>query len=100
MGNFDYYAYGNFDHYAYGNKVPGAGEACRRQGIAFLPMAVESFGGWHEMAEREVRKLGAALAGHTGQEKSEAFGAPLGATGGSGPERQCGNLGKLGAFPA
>ena len=49
---------GNFDHYAYGNKVRGAGEACRRQGIAFLPMVVESFGGWHEVAEREVRKLG------------------------------------------
>ena len=47
-----------------------------RQGIAFLPMAVESFGGWHEVAEREVKKLGAALAGHTGQEKSEAFGTP------------------------
>ena len=32
-----------------------------RQGIAFLPMVVESFHGWHEVAEREVRKLGAAL---------------------------------------
>ena len=74
MGNFDHYAYGNFDHYAYGNKVRGAGEACRRQGIAFLPMVVESFGGWHEVAEREVRKLGAALARHTGQEESEAIG--------------------------
>ena len=49
---------GNFDHYAFGNNVRGAGEACRRQGIAFLPMVVESFGGWHEVAEREVRKLG------------------------------------------
>ena len=27
---------------------------------AFLPMVVESFGGWHEVAEREVRKLGPA----------------------------------------
>ena len=61
-------------HYAYGNKVRGAGEACRRQGIAFLPMVVESFGGWHEVAEREVRKLGAALARHTGQEEGEAIG--------------------------
>ena len=65
---------GPLDHYAYGNKVRGAGEACRRQGIAFLPMVVESFGGWHEVAEREVRKLGAALARHTGQEESEAIG--------------------------
>ena len=60
-------------HYAYGNKVRGAGEACRRQGIAFLPLVVESFGGWHEVAEREVRKLGAALARHTDQEESEAI---------------------------
>ena len=76
MGNFYHYAYGNFDHseYAYGNKVQGAGEACRRQGIAFLPMVVELFGGWHEVADREVRKLGAALACHTGQEESEAIG--------------------------
>ena len=51
----------------------GSGEACRRQGIAFLPMVVESFGGWHEVAEREVRKLGAALACHTDQEESEAI---------------------------
>ena len=62
-------------HYAYGNKVRGAGEDCRRQGIAFLPIVVESFGGWHdEVAEREVRKLGATLARHTGQEESEAIG--------------------------
>ena len=25
----------------------GAAEDCRRQGITFLPLAVESFGGWH-----------------------------------------------------
>ena len=41
---------GNFDHYVCGNNVRGAGEACRRQGIAFLPMVVESFGGWHEVS--------------------------------------------------
>ena len=50
MGNFDHYVYGNFDHYTYGNKVRGAGEACRRQGIAFLPMAVESFGDGRDKA--------------------------------------------------
>ena len=50
----------------------GAEEECRRQGIAFLPMAAESFGGWHPAAEREIRKLGAALSRHTGQEEGEA----------------------------
>ena len=46
---------------------------CQRQGIAFIPMVAESFGGWHTSAEREVKKLGAALARHTGQEEGEAI---------------------------
>ena len=37
-------------------------------------MTYGSYMGWHEVAEREVRKLGAPLARHTGQEKSEAIG--------------------------
>ncbi len=60
--------------FAYDRKVRGAEEDCRRQGIAFLPMAAESLGGWHSVAEREVRKLGVALARHTGQEEGEAVG--------------------------
>ena len=59
--------------YAFANKVRGAEEECRAQGIAFLPMVAESLGGWHSVAEREVRKLGAALARHTGQEEGEAI---------------------------
>ena len=47
-----------------------AQEDCRRQGIAFLPMAAES-GGWHSIADQEVKKVGAALTRHTGQ-KGEA----------------------------
>ena len=59
--------------YAHGNKVRGAEEECRAQGIAFLPMVAESLGGWHNVAEREVKKLGAALARHTGQDEGEAI---------------------------
>ena len=59
--------------YAYGNKVRGAEEECRAQGIAFLPLVAESFGGWHNVADREVKKLGSALARHTGQEEGEAI---------------------------
>ena len=33
--------------FAFDRKARGAAEDCRRQGIAFLPLAVESFGGWH-----------------------------------------------------
>ena len=36
-------------------------------------MVAESLGGWHSVAEREVKKLGAALARHTGQEEGEAI---------------------------
>ena len=37
-----------------------------------FPLAAETFGGWHRVGEREVKKLGSALARHTGQEESEA----------------------------
>ena len=58
--------------YAYERKMNGAGEESRRQGIAFLPIVAETFGGWHPDAKKEVKKLGAALARHTGQEEGEA----------------------------
>ena len=59
--------------YAHERKMNGAGEECRRQGIAFLPFVAETFGGWHPDAMKDVKKLGAALARHTGQEEGEAF---------------------------
>ena len=37
-------------NYAYGRKMNGAHEECRRQGIAFLPIVAETFGGWHPEA--------------------------------------------------
>ena len=58
--------------YAYERKMNGAGEECRRQGIDFLPIVAETFGGWHPDAKKEGKKLGAALARHTGQEEGEA----------------------------
>ena len=59
---------------AYARKMREAGELCQSQGIVFTPLALESFGGWHEVAERELRKLGSALARQTGQEDSVATG--------------------------
>ena len=58
--------------YAYTRKMRGAEEDCRRQGIAFLPLVVESLGGWHGVAEREVKKITAAMARNTGQEEAQA----------------------------
>ena len=59
------------DH-AHGRMVNGAEEECRRQGIAFLPLVAESFGGWHSSAVQEVKKLSVTLSRHTGQEEREA----------------------------
>ena len=58
--------------HAFNRKMRGTAEACHRQGVAFLPLAVESYGGWHEMGAREVERLGAALARQSGQEEDEA----------------------------
>ena len=49
-----------------------AAEACQREGVIFLPMVTESFGGWHEVAVTEVERLGAALARQSGQNEDEA----------------------------
>ena len=61
-------------NFAYDRKMAAAAEEeCKQQGIVFLPLAAESLGGWHETAEREVKKLGSALARHTGQLEGEAI---------------------------
>ena len=60
-------------NFACQRKMRGSAEDCRRQGIAFLPIVVESLGGWHVLAEGEVKKLGAALARQNGQEEREVL---------------------------
>lgn len=57
---------------AHDRKVKAVGEACQREGIAFIPLAAESLGGWHQVAVGEVKKLGAALARQQGDEEKEA----------------------------
>ena len=54
------------------SKMQKAAEACQREGVIFLPMVTESFGGWHEVAVTEVERLGAALARQSGQDEDEA----------------------------
>ena len=41
--------------------------------MVFIPMPVETLGGWHEQSSLQVTKIGSALARHTGQEESEAI---------------------------
>ena len=74
----------------------GAAEDCRRKGIAFLPLVVESLGGWCTAAEAEVKKLGAALARQTGQEEGEVRRTTWPPT----TARECGNIGQPSTHPA
>ena len=46
------------------------GEACRREGMVFIPLVVETLGGFEEQAEYQIKRLGAALARQTGQEEA------------------------------
>ena len=55
---------------AHKRKLDKSWEPCNRQGIAFLPIAVESLGAWHPLAVKEVTKLASAKARHTGEEES------------------------------
>ena len=57
--------------FAFRRKMTAVAEDCERQGVAFLPLAFESLGGWHKTAEKEVTKIAQALARQTGREESE-----------------------------
>ena len=47
-------------------------DLCDQQGIAFIPVVAESMGGLHKVAIQQLRKLGSALARHTGIDESES----------------------------
>ena len=50
---------------AFDRKVARVGEACRQQGLSFIPIAADTLGGWHKVAIEQIKKLGAALARHS-----------------------------------
>ena len=54
----------------YNEKMAKHGTACSGAGLAFIPMPVETLGGWHDQSVLQVKKIGSALARHTGQEDS------------------------------
>ena len=56
--------------YSVSNIVPyGAGPDTTKHSNVYM---TETFGGWHPDAKREVKKLGAALSRHTGQDEGGA----------------------------
>ena len=48
-------------------------EACQREGICFIPLPVETLGGWHPKAAEELKRLARAQARSTGREEEEAI---------------------------
>ena len=54
---------------AFKRKVQGAAQACQDQGIAFLPIAMETLGRFHKVALEQVKRIGAAVARHQGIEE-------------------------------
>ena len=57
---------------AFKRKVQGAAEACQAQGLVFLPVALETLGGFHRVAVEQVKKIGSALARHQGSDEQVA----------------------------
>ena len=57
--------------FAFDRKMRGAADDCQRQGVAFIPLAFESLGGWHKTAEVQVKRIAQDLARQTGREESE-----------------------------
>ena len=53
-------------------KLRDTEEACRQEGLEFLPFAVETLGGFHAGAVVQVKQIAAALARSKGSEESEA----------------------------
>ena len=54
---------------AFERKLARVGEACRQQGLAFIPVAADTLGGLHEVATKQIKKLGAVLARHKGEDE-------------------------------
>ena len=47
--------------------------ACEAEGIAFIPLPVETLGAWHKQAAEQLRKLARAQARSTGKEEDESI---------------------------
>ena len=66
-------AAGHALNYAFDRKMNKHEAACKRKGMVFLPLPVESLGGWHELALLQIRKIGSAQAMQLGKEEGEAI---------------------------
>ena len=55
----------------FNEEITKHGEGCTRAGLAFVPLVVETLGGWEELAEKQIKRLGGALARHARQNEAE-----------------------------
>ena len=56
---------------AHSKKVKKYGERCERERMVFVPVAVDTLGGWHKEALEVIRKLGHQLARVLGRDEGE-----------------------------
>ena len=56
-------------HQAFSAKVAKYSACCNAEGISFLPLAVDTFGGWHS---RSLDTLGRQVARQVGKDEEEA----------------------------
>ena len=56
---------------AYDRKMRDTADACRQQGLVFLPIALETLGGTHHQAISQFKRLGASMGRHTGSDERE-----------------------------
>ena len=55
----------------FNEKMAKHGEPCRRAGLVFVPLPVETLGSWHEQAVLRIKSMGAALSKNTGQDDAD-----------------------------
>ena len=58
---------------AYRRKMASAFQPCADVNVAFIPLAVETFGGWHPEAINQLTRIGRALARQTNTQESLAI---------------------------
>ena len=56
---------------AYSDKVTKFGAKCAAEGLAFFPVAVDTFGSWHKSSLATITKLGTQQARHLDKEPAE-----------------------------
>ena len=59
--------------HAFTAKMAKYDERCAREGIVFLPLAADTFGGWHEVALEVFKRMGQQVARQVGREEEEAI---------------------------